>query len=192
MSDGRDCWRRVPYFLNKCSRQAYIIPLYSPCTKATWPSFQDLLTVYSCKLQIGSWPNFQDKCTRFILFIPPSQQTATCLAKFLQQVYENLQQTDTWPSSEDRCTTKAKFCTSMNFAQGLTFAGGVYKVDRHVVVWGDEFRPHVVFWELLSKFPSLIIRRDSLQRHSSWSYANQLQLPLVMVGAKRKTKCFAL
>ena len=133
VAEGRRHSTRVLYFLNKCRRQAYTTcPLYSPYTTAT--SLQDLLTVYPCTLQIGSWPNFQDKCTRFILFIPPSQQTATCLAKFLQQVYENLQQTDTWPSSEDRCTTKAKFCTSMNFAQGLTFAGGVYKVDRHVVV----------------------------------------------------------
>ena len=71
----------------------------------------------------------------------------------------------------------------MNFAQGRTFAGGVYSVDRHMVVWGDEFRPHVVFWKLLSKFPSLIIRRDSLQNHSSWSYVNQLHLPLLVSNA---------
>ena len=134
VAEGRRHSTRVLYFLNKCRIQAYTIcPLYSPCTTATWLSLQYFFSVYSCMLQIGSWPNFQDKCTRFIFYIYPTQQTSTCLAKFHQQVYENLQQTDTWPSSEDRCTTKAKFCTSLNFAQGLTFAGGEYKVDQHVV-----------------------------------------------------------
>ena len=131
VAEGRRHSTRVLYFLNKCSRQAYTTcPLYSPCTTATWPSLQYFFSVYSCMLHIGSWPNFQDKCTRFILFISPLRADIYMLGQISStSVHKNLQQTDTWPSSEDRCTSKAKFCTSMNFAQGLTFAGGVYKVD---------------------------------------------------------------